>query len=409
MTTAAGNNARAAREAIDASDFRHLLRQLARALTTEPWWLRGLNWRIVGMAAGLALVFSAIPIVNWMHFEGGQWGDLGAMVLFYAVLHGMAGLTILLVAAVLANLERARLPLPLILAIAVVVGPLVANLFLMAQRFGDLPDRFYRWPGAAAFAAIQVLKLALPWGLAAGTWYFSRRAELHASALRTAELDRRRLETGMIEARLQALQAQVEPHFLFNTLAHVKRLYRTDPALARQMLDAFRAYLYSALPQMRETGATLGREIDLARAYLDVQQVRMGRRLKVSVEAPKSLRAHPFPSMMLISLVENAIKHGLNPLLQGGAISIAAMQIDGTLSVSVADTGRGIDDQLGSGVGLSNIRDRLAALFGPGAGLLLSPRAPHGVVATIKIPLADLGPDAVAGSMPEDLPHAKAA
>jgi LytS/YehU family sensor histidine kinase len=299
--------------------------------------------------------------------------------------------------------------LPLILAIAVVVGPLVANLFLMAQHFGDLPDAYYRWPVKPVFVAVKVVALALPWGLAAGTWYFSRRAALHASELRAAELNRRRFETGMIEARLQALQAQVEPHFLFNTLAHVKRLYRTDPALARQMLDAFRAYLYSALPQMRETGATLGREIDLARAYLDVQQVRMGRRLKVSVEAPKSLRAHPFPSMMLISLVENAIKHGLNPLPQGGRISIAVQRVDRTLSVSVADTGRGIDDQLGSGVGLSNIRDRLAALFGSGGKLLLTPRAPHGVAATIEIPIADLGSDAVAGSMPEDLSHAKAA
>ena len=251
-----------------------------------------------------------------MIFEDGQWGDLGAVALLQVMANEVAGLAILLVAAALANIERVRLPLPLTLAIAVVVGPLLATLFMMAQRL-DLLDVYYHWPVMPVFLVMKVTRLALPWGLAAGTWYFSRRAALRASELRAAELDRRRLETGMIEARLQALAAQVEPHFLFNTLAHVKRLYRTDPALARQMLDAFRAYLRSALPQMRETGLTLGREIDLARAYLDVQQIRMGRRLKVSVDAPQSLRRHPFPSMMLISLVENAIKHGLNPIAAG--------------------------------------------------------------------------------------------
>jgi signal transduction histidine kinase len=406
MTTARGDNARAAREAIDARDFRYLLRQLARGLTTEPWWLRGLDWRLVGMGAGVALAFSTVVVGG---SYAGDWNGIGTKGLFVLTLNAIAGLAILLIATVLSNIERARLPLPLILAIAVIVGPLLANLFMVAQHLGDLPDFLTRWPGREIFVAKQVLKIALPWGLAAGAWYFSRRAAQHASELRAAELDRRRLETGMIEARLQALQAQVEPHFLFNTLAHVKRLYRTDPARARQMLDSFRAYLHSALPQMRGTGATLGWEIDLARAYLDVQQIRMGRRLKVSVTAPKSLRAHPFPSMMLISLVENAIKHGLNPLPRGGLISIVATQTDGFLSVSVADTGHGIDDQLGSGVGLSNIRDRLAALFGSDGRLLLAPRVPHGVAATIEIPLTDLGSDAVGGSMPADLSHAKAA
>jgi len=191
----------------------------------------------------------------------------------------------------------------------------------------------------------------------------------------------------MLEARLQALQAQVEPHFLFNTLAHIKRLYRTEPIRARLMLDSFRAYLRSALPQMRSAGATLGREIDLVRAYLDVQQVRMGHRLRVQFDVPEALRERSFPSMMLMSLVENAIKHGLNPLPGGGTIRASASDRGVMLEVSVVDTGRGMDDQIGSGVGLSNIRARLAALFSDEAELSLMPNSPTGVRATIRIPM----------------------
>jgi len=151
------------------------------------------------------------------------------------------------------------------------------------------------------------------------------------------------------------------------------------------MLESFRAYLRSALPQMRGNGSTLGRELALVRAYLDVQQVRMGRRLTVHVDVPESLRDRPFPPMMLISLVENAIKHGLNPLAEGGSISLAATERDGMLDVSVSDSGRGIGDNLGSGVGLANIRGRLLALYGPRAELVLAASAPRGVRASLRV------------------------
>ena len=194
----------------------------------------------------------------------------------------------------------------------------------------------------------------------------------------------------MVEARLQVMQAQVEPHFLFNTLAHVQRLYQTDPARGRSMLDSLCGYLRAALPQMRGNRSTLGREVELARAYLETQRIRMGRRLRFEIGIPEELLATGFPPMMLLSLVENAVKHGLNPLREGGGIRIVAASDDGVLRITVADTGAGLSTAAyggGDGVGLSNVRSRSAALYRGRARLTLCGNAPHGVVATIDVPL----------------------
>ena len=140
---------------------------------------------------------------------------------------------------------------------------------------------------------------------------------------------------------------------------------------------------------MRETGGTIGRELDLVLAYLDVQKVRMGRRLDYAIDVEPALRAQPFPRLMLISLVENAIKHGLNPSAEGGAIRISAVLERDLLRVSVADTGQGFTKTMGSGVGLSNIRSRLSATHGQKARLVLLVNQPRGVVATIELPLPE--------------------
>jgi sensor histidine kinase YesM len=132
----------------------------------------------------------------------------------------------------------------------------------------------------------------------------------------------------MDEARLLMLQAQIEPHFLFNTLATVRRLYQTDAAAAESMLDNLMRYLAVALPQMRANDSTLGREVALAEAYLGIQQIRMGSRLVVAIDVPGGLREARLPPMMLLTLAENSIKHGLNPLPEGGYIHISA-RVDG--------------------------------------------------------------------------------
>lgn len=194
------------------------------------------------------------------------------------------------------------------------------------------------------------------------------------------------LRRQVAEAQLQTLQAQVEPHFLFNTLAAVEHLTETDPPRAAIMLRHLIAYLRGSLPDMRERNTLLGREVDLCQSYLAIMQIRMEDRLTVSIDVPEALRGLSFPPMMLQSLVENSIKHGLEPKPEGGAIAIAARLQEGRLRVTVADTGLGIVENAPQGIGLSNIRDRLKRLYGDSAALILAPNAPAGAHITIEIP-----------------------
>lgn len=224
-------------------------------------------------------------------------------------------------------------------------------------------------------------------GLAYAVYVYQRRAAQAASQAHESGLQRVQLERQMTEARLQALRAQIEPHFLFNTLANIHRLYQTDPGLGRKMLASFVAYLRAALPQMQRDETTLRQEVELARAYLDVLQVRMGERLRFRLDVPNDLSALPFPPLALSTLTENAIKHGLNPLPEGGSIDITARVDNRQLKVEVADTGAGLKHAGGSGAGLANLRARLAALYGEAASLAIDANAPRGIRATIAVPL----------------------
>lgn len=216
-----------------------------------------------------------------------------------------------------------------------------------------------------------------------------RRADaMVRSAAEVAEHESLRRQ--VVEARLQTMQAQVEPHFLFNTLASVDYLIETDPARASMMQKNLIQYLRAALPQMRESATYLGREIDLVRAYLEILKVRMEERLHVVIEVPEGLRSAEFPPMMMQSLVENAIKHGLEPKADGGEIRIHAEIVDGELCVSVADTGLGFDPKgaptAGTGLGLTNIRERLALLYGTRARFSIEPNQPSGTKVTLVVP-----------------------
>ncbi len=195
------------------------------------------------------------------------------------------------------------------------------------------------------------------------------------------------------EARLQALQAQVEPHFLYNTLANVQALTEVDPPAANQMVGHLIQYLRASLPKMRETSSTVGQEIERVRAYLNILKMRMGARLDFAIEVSDDLLSAPFPPMMLPSLVENAIKHGLEPQREGGRIDIIVTRIftvsGDRIRLEVKDTGRGLSDtptQAGGGVGLSNLRERLAGLYGDSARFTIESNDPKGVVATMELP-----------------------
>lgn len=195
-------------------------------------------------------------------------------------------------------------------------------------------------------------------------------------------------EKELSEARLGLLSAQVEPHFLYNTLASAQVLVRTDPAKADEMLGNLIAYLRNSLPKTDEQMSTLGAEIDRTQAYLDILKVRMGNRLSVSVEAAPALRGAPLPAMMLQTLAENAIKHGLEPKPGGGTIWVRARVNDGQLEVTVADDGRGFNaESSGTGIGLKNVRERLRLIYEDKARLIVAPNFPQGVTATLLVPV----------------------
>jgi hypothetical protein len=213
-----------------------------------------------------------------------------------------------------------------------------------------------------------------------------RRADLTASeATKRAETEQ--LERTVAEARMEALQAQIEPHFLFNTLASIDQLIQTDPKRASEMQKSLIRYLRSAIPQMREGGRpTLGQQVNLSSAFLEIMRVRMEERLQPVIDIPEGLKTAVFPSMMLQTLVENAIKHGLEPKAEGGRLGIRAEIVDGELAVHVWDDGKGFMPQTQGGVGLANIRERLRALYKDRAELIVSVPPQGGTCATIKVP-----------------------
>jgi len=206
----------------------------------------------------------------------------------------------------------------------------------------------------------------------------------------TAAAERESMQRQLSEARMQTMQAQVEPHFLFNTLASVEHLIETDPPRASAMQRTLIQYLRAVLPQIRDNNlvTNLGREVDMVNAYLDLLKMRMEERLTVNVQVPSGLRSAAFPPMMLQSMVENAIKHGLECKPAGGHLDVIAEVADSRLRVTVSDdgVGFGVVPSKGTGLGLSNIRDRLALLHGKAAHLHIAANSPSGVVATIEVP-----------------------
>ena len=231
-------------------------------------------------------------------------------------------------------------------------------------------------------------------------WFFWNRirmAELIAAAesekAKTASTERQAMQ-----AQLQLLQAQIEPHMLFNTLANLQGLIAIDPDRAQHMLSQLITYLRATLSSSRAECTTLQQEFSLMQAYLELLTIRMGRRLSYQLELPDELNAVEIAPMLLQPLVENAIKHGLEPKLDGGHIHVIAFQDNEFLHLKVIDTGLGLpfdyDDHAtqptsaGHHVGNANIRDRLLALYGQNASLALSPHRPQGTVAHLRIPVA---------------------
>jgi hypothetical protein len=236
--------------------------------------------------------------------------------------------------------------------------------------------------------ALLIIFVSIPLKIA---YQGQQRAQAMAvQAVQTAETEALRRQ--VTEARLAAMRAQIEPHFLFNTLGSIEHLIETDPARAGRMQRSLIAFLREAMPMLRETQSDmfrdLGRELAIVTPYLELLKMRMEERLRAEIRIPAGLMSAEFPPMMLQSLVENAIRHGLEPRPEGGLITLDAAVVDGRLTVSVSDTGVGFghSNHPGGGVGLTNIRERLRLLYGDRASLRTVSPASGGSVVSIEIP-----------------------
>jgi len=296
-------------------------------------------------------------------------------------------------------LERwpARLPRWLARWALQVIGVAVVVPFAMAWAYWltslDLPQPWYHDPlRMKGYSMLTMLGLlSAPW-IAVAALLRQIKDEARNQAL-AFELERSEFERQALDSRLRLLQAQVEPHFLFNTLANVRELVDAGSAQAGPVLDSLIAYLRAAVPRLHAATNTLAQEFDLARAYLEVMQMRMPDRLQFTLSLPPDARDLACPPMALLTLVENAVRHGIDPSIIGGRIDISAAVRDSRCRVAVVDSGVGLRAGSGGlGTGLATLRERLRLAFGSDAQLQVTQLQPHGVSATIEFPIRPPAP-----------------
>jgi signal transduction histidine kinase len=359
--------------------------------TVAAWARRafkGITWNVVALIAGLCAIWTLS--MNF-HDSGGSWGDPEFLPFWVFQIGGTfasALLTALLMGlpvVAVGNLGpqqgwRRAAALALCVVAVTPIGIAVRIGFL--ALLDDAPSTMTLGERVAIFWFRYGVQAALLTLMAE----FHRLELRNVRAMQAAEIDRLALDREMTEARLQVMQAQIEPHFLFNTLANVRRLYQTDVAIGNRMMDNLMRYLEVALPRMRQSQSSVDREVSLVEAYLGVQAVRMGRRLSFDLDIPPALRTLSLPPMMLLTLVENAIKHGLNPLPEGGRIVVSARRDGDRLRLQVRDDGQGFRASSGAGTGLANIRARLALLHAEAATLSLTENPERGVTSTLLLP-----------------------
>jgi sensor histidine kinase YesM len=280
-----------------------------------------------------------------------------------------------------------------LLVLITAAGAVVGSLAAAATKSGDisLVDAFVRMAPTVLMAGLIIG--AVYTGIISAV-VLVRRKQLEARNLLlvrelTYQANEARLARQLTDAKLKLMQAQVEPHFLFNTLASVQHLAEANAPDAAALTHELITFLRAGLGGLRDETTTLAREFEMAEAYLAIMRTRMGERLSYSFHLPLELCEMSMPPAMLISLVENAIKHGIEPATNGGKITVSAEKAEDTLTITVRDTGMGLQQASNNtGVGLSNVRERLQAIFGELAQLTITENLPRGVCATIAITMA---------------------
>jgi len=333
------------------------------------------------------LRFTLIASVLWGLLLSPGWHSSVAGLLVRTM---MIGLILMLVFGLIEQWPR-RLPGWLARWVLQVVGiaiavPIAVLAIYVASTGADQPP-FYmdkdRMDGFSALAGTGLL--FAPW--IAMSALMRQRDEAVRSQAVAFERERSAMERQALDARLRLLQAQVEPHFLFNTLANVRELVESGSPQASAVLGSLIAYLRAAVPRLQEPATTLGQELELVRAYLELMHMRMPDRLQFEIHADAEALALRCPPMTLLTLVENAVRHGIDPSEEGGRIEVRVRLRDGRCRVQVIDTGMGFRRAGdGLGTGLSTLRERLTLTFGADAQLRLVTLDPHGVRAEVDFP-----------------------
>jgi LytS/YehU family sensor histidine kinase len=278
-----------------------------------------------------------------------------------------------------------------VVAVAVTIPVATFVIYVLSTDSGAPPfwEVDLRMQGFAVLTGLGVF--LSPWiALGALVWQKEALAREQALAL---DLARSEAERQALDARLNLLQAQVAPHFLFNTLANVQALVEAGSPKAPEVLRSLVAYLRAAVPRLKETVTTLGQEIELVRAYLELMSMRIPDRLAFDMHVEDAARGMRCPPMTLLTLVENAVRHGIDPAEDGGKIAIDVRLAEGRCWIRVADSGAGLHaSDRGLGTGLAALRERLALIFGEAASLRIRAREPRGVVAELEFPAREGAP-----------------
>jgi signal transduction histidine kinase len=351
---------------------------LVQRTRASPGW--GRSYPLLAWA-----VIAAIAMSTQFLFQGfiwRNWGVADIAVAWLAILRDRL-LVLVMIAIAFGSAQKliesaSRWSLPVYLA-AIIAGAAAGEVLLFLVGWADertdlisMVGRVTRWTlVGGALAAIRSL------------W---RKAETLSVAANEARLQAAAARRAAAAMQLEALHRQIEPHFLFNTLATIRRLHQTDGAKGHRLLERLLHYMSATLESDPRRSATLGDELDLCRAYLEVCASRMQGRLVVRCDVAADLLGQPFPQLALATLAENAIKHGISPL-NGGTVQLSASLVNGALEAVVCDDGAGLQAEGGSGLGLANVADRLKLAYGSGAGVRLQANRPHGVRAVITIPL----------------------
>jgi signal transduction histidine kinase len=351
--------------------------------------LRGIRWLFLSVpCALLGATLAAYFVQDIAFFEA--WPALNVAFL-------LIGFAIVPIFSPAASLARKLVHIG-------VFAPLAA--WFIAVLIGAAFDRYY---GNDLLQTFYLrFRVTLVAGLSAGVLYAAivgaivyLRAQ-HVS-LANKKLSEAKQESDiarqLTETKLRLLQAQIEPHFLFNTLASAQQLASKGAPAAAILIGHLVHFLRISIPAMRDERGALQREFDQIAAYLAIMKTRMGDRLQFSVNAPVALAEFPLPPALLMTLVENAIKHGIEPSRDGGHVYVMAEASGERLLLTVADTGVGLvataQKEVGSGLGLTNVSQRLQAIYGDRATLSLKENAPHGCIASLSIPLSDEAPTGI--------------